>query len=431
MNEHNELQVDSEVDWESENDNANGEAIIANSSFLDDFTEKQELSSGQENKIGEQTSVLSLALDESHLNVQNIEQNQNDVKEIDKKQTISRSEIVEKIKIYLNQIEDDNAKLEFLKYLNAKLGLPFPELDNITTANQLKSVSNSNQQIEEHTNTQPVLKKSEENTASVPDTTTGAIVDNISRVVDSITRIGADGVSLLANVFDGVVSKRLKKDLTDREYLDKNKNQVVSGINNISFTATDSNIPSNILYRLEVLKQNEKLYRDNLQTLWQESELSKVKKRVQDFACEQNLSFQDVVQKINQDPGLYEISDEFNKAVSASPEAQKKIDSMDHALSSWMKAHTALTNDFCYLDPENEEMQKVFKEYEQSSDNMKEATQEMPKQEGKDQSHFLKLMEYMEKIKEKIKEFVTSVKNFFSKTFGQNEQKNESNIPSI
>jgi len=96
-----------------------------------------------------------------------------------------------------------------------------------------------------------------------------------------------------------------------------------------------------------------------------------------------------------------------------------------------MKSHSALTNDFCYLNPENKEMGKAFREYEQSYDNMKEATQEMPKQEGKDKSHFLKLMEYMEKIKENIKKFVNSVKNFFSKTFGQNAQENETNYPSI
>lgn len=95
-----------------------------------------------------------------------------------------------------------------------------------------------------------------------------------------------------------MVFKHSEKDLTDKESLDENNNQVMSGINNISSTTTDSNIPMNILYR-ELLKQNEKLYRDNSQALWQEPKLSKAKKRVQYFAYEQNLSFQTVVQKIN------------------------------------------------------------------------------------------------------------------------------------
>lgn len=96
-----------------------------------------------------------------------------------------------------------------------------------------------------------------------------------------------------------MVFKHSEKDLTDKESLDENNNRVKSGINNISSTTTDSSIPMNILYRIEVLKQNEKLYRDNSQALWQEPKLSKAKKRVQDFAYEQNLSFQNVVQKIN------------------------------------------------------------------------------------------------------------------------------------
>lgn len=95
-----------------------------------------------------------------------------------------------------------------------------------------------------------------------------------------------------------MVFKHSEKDLTDKESLDENNNQVMSGINNISSTTTDSSIPMNILYR-ELLKQNEKLYRDNSQALWQEPKLSKAKKRVQYFAYEQNLSFQTVVQKIN------------------------------------------------------------------------------------------------------------------------------------
>lgn len=95
-----------------------------------------------------------------------------------------------------------------------------------------------------------------------------------------------------------MVFKHSEKDLTDKESLDENNNQVMSGINNISSTTTDSSIPMNILYR-ELLKQNEKLYRDNSQALWQEPKLLKAKKRVQYFAYEQNLSFQTVVQKIN------------------------------------------------------------------------------------------------------------------------------------
>jgi len=63
-----------------------------------------------------------------------------------------------------------------------------------------------------------------------------------------------------------VVFKHSEKDLTDKESLDENNNQVMSGINNISSTTTDSSIPMNILYR-ELLKQNEKLYRDNSQAL--------------------------------------------------------------------------------------------------------------------------------------------------------------------
>lgn len=63
-----------------------------------------------------------------------------------------------------------------------------------------------------------------------------------------------------------MVFKHSEKDLTDKESLDENNNQVMSGINNISSTTTDSNIPMNIQYR-ELLKQNEKLYRDNSQAL--------------------------------------------------------------------------------------------------------------------------------------------------------------------
>lgn len=419
MNGHIELQVVSEVDWGNDK-----EAIMANSSSFDDFAEQQELSSGQEKKIAEHTSFLSLTLDENYLNVQNIELNENlEVEENNKVQITRLSDLFENIDTYISELSEEE-RSEFLKKLHSKLVRQFPEWDMTGTENQIESGAEANQKTEEVTNTQPT-------SSTVPDNANAAIIANISIVVNSVIRIGANGAKLVADFFEEVVSKHSEKDLTDKESLDKNNNQVMSGINNISSTATDSSIPSNILYRLEVLKQNEKLYKDNLQALWQEPELSKVKKRIQDFAHEQNSSFQDVVQKINEDPELSEITYEFNEAVLASPDAQEKIDVMDNAFSSWMKSHSALTNDFCYLNPENKEMGKAFREYEQSYDNMKEATQEMPKQEGKDKSHFLKLMEYMEKIKENIKKFVNSVKNFFSKTFGQNAQENETNYPSI
>lgn len=53
---------------------------------------------------------------------------------------------------------------------------------------------------------------------------------------------------------------------------------------------------------------------------------------------------------------------------------------------------------------------------------MQEITQFSPKNEESEQSDYLKLKEYMEKIKQQIKEFVTKVKNFFSNITGSKPQ---------
>lgn len=68
-----------------------------------------------------------------------------------------------------------------------------------------------------------------------------------------------------------------------------------------------------------------------------------------------------------------------------------------------MDFHSSLTDDFCYLDAENETLKKAFSEYEKSEQNMQEITQFSPKNEESEQSDFLKPKKYMVKIKHQIK----------------------------
>jgi hypothetical protein len=188
-------------------------------------------------------------------------------------------------------------------------------------------------------------------------------------------------------------------------------------------------VPSNVQYRLNQLKGAEATYKENLDHLWSIPEMNKVYDRITNAAKEKGCFIEEIIHKINNNPDVSELSKAFNESYKNSNEAQDNIYKMDLALQDWQSIHEKLTNDFCHLDPDNQILQEAFQEYNNSADNMQNAVEKLPKISVAEQSHSEIYMKYMEKIKEKIREFVSSVKSFFSNIMKQ--EKVEDNAPTI
>ena len=104
---------------------------------------------------------------------------------------------------------------------------------------------------------------------------------------------------------------------------------------------------------------------------------------------------------------------------------------MEENLKKWQKYHEVLAKNFGDLDSDNNEVQEAFNNYQNSTEAMQKAAKKVPKTSEFEQSHFDKLMEYMEMIKEMIKEMALSVKHFLHKLVKNSNDDENENVPSI
>ena len=68
------------------------------------------------------------------------------------------------------------------------------------------------------------------------------------------------------------------------------------------------------------------------------------------------------------------------------PKQPKK--KMDHALSDWKDSYSSLTEDFGYGDADNSDYRRAFGQYENSREDMEEATASAPKTSEEETNHF-------------------------------------------
>ena len=204
------------------------------------------------------------------------------------------------------------------------------------------------------------------------------------------------------NVYEIALNRRE----TDSDYLLKisNNRSRVAGLtiagtdisaDNIAdiMVREESSLPDSMLYRLENLRIAQEDYQTGLENFWQEEKMSRVRDKIREYAEENGMSEQDVIAGINKDTdmNLSEISQVFNEAYENSPAAKTAKEKMDHALNDWKGSYSSLTEDFGYGDTDNRDYRRAFGQYENSREDMEEATASVPKTLGEDANHFEQL----------------------------------------
>ena len=204
------------------------------------------------------------------------------------------------------------------------------------------------------------------------------------------------------NVYEIALNRRE----TDSDYLLKisNNRSRVAGLtiagtdisaDNIAdiMVREESSLPDSMLYRLENLRIAQEDYQTGLEDFWQEEKMSRVRDKIREYAEENGMSEQDVIAGINKDTdmNLSEISQVFNEAYENSPAAKTAKEKMDHALNDWKGSYSSLTEDFGYGDTDNRDYRRAFGQYENSREDMEEATASVPKTLGEDANHFEQL----------------------------------------
>ena len=411
--EHTEI-VELDENWQTEIDN-DEEIIVTNSAFLTDFSLDQPVlqrkdTFDQNTNESDNDGVLEKTLNTNVLSEPKRENNDTD---------IIKSSLKKFLENFEKLNEEDKQTLLNLLFNDLQAYQDFSKTQNEKNRDQ------DNLQQSQSQSQQPSDNKEKNSNEQYSNNEIGlSVVDSIGKALSATTQLGANGIKFVADTMQKLAQySESRKKLAENEEFQKSIKNISENIVNINSTDNRHNsIPSNIQYRLEGMIQAEKAYQENLNILWQEPSLFSVRKRIMEMSEEQNIPIPNIIQKMNQDPSVSELTDAFNKAVADSDEVQQRIKKIDNSLESWMDFHSSLTDDFCYLDAENETLKKAFSEYEKSEQNMQEITQFSPKNEESEQSDFLKLKEYMEKIKQQIKEFVTKVKNFFSNITGSKPQ---------
>ncbi|HFC6361289.1 TPA: hypothetical protein ACFRGQ_001930 [Neisseria lactamica] len=154
-----------------------------------------------------------------------------------------------------------------------------------------------------------------------------------------------------------------------------------------------SSLPDSMLYRLENLRIAQEYYQSGLEHFRREEKMSRVRDKIREYAEKNGMSEQDVIAGINKDTDmiLSEISQVFNEAYENSPAAKTAKEKMDHALNNWKDSYSSLTEDFGYGDTDNRDYRRAFGQYENSREDMEEATASVTKTLGEDANHFEQL----------------------------------------
>lgn len=149
-----------------------------------------------------------------------------------------------------------------------------------------------------------------------------------------------------------------------------------------------SSLPDSMLYRLENLRIAQEYYQARLEHFRREEKMSRVRDKIREYAEKNGMSEQDVIAGINKDTdmNLSEISQVFNEAYENSPAVKTAKEKMDHALNDWKDSYSSLTEDFGYGDTDNRDYRRAFGQYENSREDMEEATASVTKTLGEVQT---------------------------------------------
>ena len=311
--EHNEI-VELDENWQTEIDN-DEEIIVTNSAFLTDFSLDQPVlqrkdTFNQNTNESDNDGVLEKTLNTNVLSEPKRENNDTDI-------------IKSSLKKFLENFEKLNEEDK-----QTLLNLLFNELQAYQDYSKTQNEKNRDQDnLHQSQSQQPSDNKEKNSNEQYSNNEIGlSVVDSIAKALSATTQLGANGIKFVVDTMQKLAQySESRKKLAENEEFQKSIKNISENIVNINSTDNRHNsIPSNIQYRLEGMIQAEKAYQENLNILWQEPSLFSVRKRIMEISEEQNILIPNIIQKMNQDPSVSELTDAFNKAVADSDEVQQR-----------------------------------------------------------------------------------------------------------
>lgn len=353
--------------------------------------------------------------------LQQYQQNQNPAQPVTEivKSAEAKSAVVDtaKVKEEVNNAEDEANQLLSL----------LAEMVNKNEADQTSAMSNPN------TRQQQTAQGGAVEQVSQPGISLG---QSLANFVGGLAQLGSKAINTLGNEMkkaaaeSQIQAEATNDSLNDSKSIERDNNvNIAAGMASININEAQSSIPSNLLFRMENLKNAEANYIGGLEAMWQSEQMQKVRQQIKEYAAKEGIPDADVIAGINSTgSGMEDISNAFNQAFENNPQARAAKTRMDEALLDWKANHEYLTDDFGYLDAGNKHFKKAFDEYERSQGSMESATAEVPKTSGEDKSHYQQLMEFLERMREHIKEIVTKITDCVRSLFGRGTQ-NDSPAP--
>ena len=340
---------------------------------------------------------------------------------------------------FLNKKSDPYAKYihDLVRHLQSADQIPAPEkpvvAPNLDQTEQLRTLAEIVAKLSptqqagsavvesgDETVAQPVA--TQEGTVTVP-AGTGMLVKGVGNFISGLSRLSARGLNELGNVMRRVAETGVA--------VQEEKPDFKTELADIQMVREESSLPDSMLYRLENLRIAQEDYQAGLEGFWQEEKMSRVRDKIREYAEENGMSEQDVIAGINKDTdmNLSEISQVFNEAYENSPAAKTAKEKMDHALSDWKDSYSSLTEDFGYGDADNSDYRRAFGQYENSREDMEEATASVPKTPEEETNHFDQMKEFLQQMQEKIKELAEKLVNAVKRFFGKGEENERSPEP--
>ena len=352
---------------------------------------------------------------------------------------VPESENFPELSEFLNKKSDPYAKYihDLVRHLQSADQIPAPEkpvvAPNLDQTEQLRTLAEIVAKLSptqqagsavvasgDETVAQPVA--TQEGTVTVP-AGTGMLVKGVGNFISGLSRLSARGLNELGNVMRRVAETGVA--------VQEEKPDFKTELADIQMVREESSLPDSMLYRLENLRIAQEDYQAGLEGFWQEEKMSRVRDKIREYAEENGMSEQDVIAGINKDTdmNLSEISQVFNEAYENSPAAKTAKEKMDHALSDWKDSYSSLTEDFGYGDADNSDYRRAFGQYENSREDMEEATASVPKTPEEETNHFDQMKEFLQQMQEKIKELAEKLVNAVKRFFGKGEENERSPEP--
>lgn len=170
-------------------------------------------------------------------------------------------------------------------------------------------------------------------------------------------------------------------------------------------------LPTISEYRVGKIEQATNSYEKAMTDFWKLEPMSALRSEIDKRARQSGLSVPDAMEKMKPGGEWSDLHDKFVQAVADSPDALQAKVAMDSALKSFIRQVGNGREELLSADVDENPAQRRAKErIEASEDKMQELTKMSPLFGGESQSHSQRLREVLDKIMERLRELVASMR---------------------